>query len=172
MPESYLSTGAKYSPQNNPYTMGFDAAVEFAPRVSKNIITKQKMISREEAIETNASFITMDQILKKLTYRPKSSFPRIKCVCPSWDNTPRRGKTGSRIILDSSVSKFAEFYKRAIKETIANDFPADGLLFINAWNEWGEGTHLEPDKKHGYQLLETIKGIMEKTITRLKNDKL
>lgn len=41
------------------------------------------------------------------------------------------------------------------------------MLFINAWNEWGEGAHLEPDERFGCQYLRNIKQILSKTIETL-----
>ena len=44
-----------------------------------------------------------------------------------------------------------------IKKSIerGNDF-----LYINAWNEWGEGAYLEPDSKKKCTYLEKIRKVM------------
>ena len=35
------------------------------------------------------------------------------------------------------------------------------ITFINAWNEWGEGMYLEPDKKNSFAFLEATKRALE-----------
>lgn len=74
-----------------------------------------------------------------------------------YDDTPRRGKIGS-VTLDVVPHIFEEYlYKLAIKNMALNN----EFLFINAWNEWGEGNYLEPDKKNGYGFLEAVQRVME-----------
>ena len=74
-------------------------------------------------------------------------------VFVGWDNTPRRG-LASTIVLPPTKAEFKAYLKAKItqtKETYKTDF-----VFINAWNEWAEGTILEPDMIHGRQYLEAI----------------
>ena len=35
------------------------------------------------------------------------------------------------------------------------------IVFINAWNEWAEDCHLEPDMKFGYQWLEAVSTVQQ-----------
>ena len=77
----------------------------------------------------------------------------IDCACPDWDNTPRT-KFGS-MLLNASPEKFAAYLTRLCRK-----IKAEGgmpLLFLNAWNEWGEGAYLEPDEKHGDKYLKAVR---------------
>jgi lipopolysaccharide biosynthesis protein len=77
-------------------------------------------------------------------------------VIPGWDNTAR---TGSRavIVLGSTPENYEHWLAQAIRKTM-QDFPGgDRLVFINAWNEWAEGCHLEPDRRYGRAYLEATR---------------
>ena len=71
----------------------------------------------------------------------------------SWDNTPRRKEKGT-VYRKSTPDLFGIHMKKMISK-----IPDDAWLYINAWNEWGEGSYLEPDKKYQYRYLEAIKNV-------------
>lgn len=73
-----------------------------------------------------------------------------------WDNTPRN-KHGITYA-GFSVEKFEDYMTKLITRAQKENKP---MLFINAWNEWGEGAFLEPDEKYGYKKLEAIKRAKE-----------
>ena len=49
---------------------------------------------------------------------------------------------------------YKTWLRDVIKEALENRNLDDKLVFINAWNEWGEGTYLEPDEFYGYAYLQ------------------
>lgn len=75
-----------------------------------------------------------------------------------WDNTPRY-KNKARIFTDPGKDKKLEYLYSLKEKAIANN---SEFIFWNAWNEWSEGTHLEPDDHIGYENLELIKMVFKK----------
>ena len=72
-----------------------------------------------------------------------------------WDNTARYGNR-ARIFKGASPERFSYWFKRLVQVTAQR--PAnERMIFLNAWNEWAEGTYLEPDSRHGYRYLEAVK---------------
>lgn len=72
-----------------------------------------------------------------------------------FDTTPRHAKKGT-IIDKSTPEAFENSYRRICQRSILcnNEF-----VFINAWNEWGEGNYLEPDERHKYGYLEAVQKV-------------
>ncbi len=75
-------------------------------------------------------------------------------VC-DWDNTPRKGRRGWSM-KNVSVEQFKKTYEFCYTKSIEEK---KELIFIFAWNEWGEGGYLEPDTSRKYGFLEAIKSV-------------
>lgn len=81
-----------------------------------------------------------------------SAFP---CVMPGWDNTPRRGRRAT-VIQNDDAALYGAWLEHALARA-ADRPPDEQLVFVNAWNEWGEGCHLEPDLRNGTRFLEATR---------------
>ncbi|MFN9114866.1 MAG: glycoside hydrolase family 99-like domain-containing protein, partial [Bacteroidota bacterium] len=166
---------------SNPNEEGFDASAEFQPwspffehflknnfqkkreqklsyqvkklfyRVLKNRDALRKMRYYKSWQAEYGDYI--DFLIKNYSF--PETYLRYPSVVPSWDNTARRGQDGS-YFLNSNPVKFKEWLS-----FITNKFnPPDNeqnLIFINAWNEWAEGNHLEPCSKWGKSYLEALR---------------
>ena len=73
-----------------------------------------------------------------------------------WDNSARWGRR-AMIVEGANSTSFNKYFKK--QYDIAKDLNSE-FIFFNAWNEWGEGTYLEPDKKFSYEYLEKIRNIV------------
>lgn len=69
-----------------------------------------------------------------------------------YDDTPRHAKTGT-VVENADPEKFKNYLAELIAKNYAN---GNDLVFINAWNEWGEGMHMEPDERFQYGFLEAV----------------
>ena len=152
MGELYL-VGALTSSQVDSSLLGFDAAVEFPPH-------GHAAVSAEHACTfINADFTGMvfnyRSYVGQLLLRPRPDFKLFRTLLPGWDNTPRRQNTGT-IFTGSSPEIFGYWLERVMRQTRLRFQNDERLVFINAWNEWGEGCHLEPDQRTGRQYLQAI----------------
>lgn len=70
-----------------------------------------------------------------------------------WDNTPRMGKLGS-YFYNFDIDQLGHHIHELASTVI--ELEPESILYINAWNEWGEGAYLEPDIQWGTARLEQV----------------
>ena len=136
----------------DPLAFGFDIGIDFTPN----------NIMRDLDIRTLQTFLApygreyhlydMQPYLDRVEGFLKQREDMLCTVFPAWDNTARR-KTGA-YIYPLSPGQYGYWLKKCIEATAASKSPDRRFVFINAWNEWAEGAHLEPDRRYGYAYLE------------------
>jgi lipopolysaccharide biosynthesis protein len=145
---------------------GVDAVIDFQPNgaalpLSGNLTSRLSVVARKtlpvSVCAALAKFVTTDRVLdygKVVEFNIARSWPKdytkFPCVFPSWDNSSRR--KAATIIQNSDPRKFQQWLEAAIE--CVQPYAGDRrMVFINAWNEWAEGCHLEPDRKNGRAFL-------------------
>jgi lipopolysaccharide biosynthesis protein len=166
--ELYLAQVESFTPDVDPKTIGFDAAVEFAPdwRVLRTPLFNrdrwdllariQHRLARLGLIPSvyfSHRIYRYDDLVKGMLAKVPAPYKRFRAVTPGWDNCARR-PTGSIVFRDSTPQAYERWLRAVIAQT-TNIFRGDErLVFVNAWNEWAEGNHLEPDQLWGPAYLE------------------
>ena len=140
---------------NNPLTFDFDKAIAFPPNDIRahpmNNITPMNP-------EFAGTVYDMDEYISSKRYL--HDYNPYYCAIPGWDNTARRGPNFSAFQMNPSLYK--KWLLDMMCHTKETRKPEDRFVFINAWNEWAEGAHLEPDRKYGYASLQsTAEAVLE-----------
>ena len=157
----------------DPKTYGFDAAIEFPPNNASPTVLTERI--RDLDPEFSGIIYDWNSYVDRSRDYPKPDYRLIRSVCPSWDNTARRKKAGA-IFLNNTPGEYGAWLGNAITRTLADaPTPDERIIFCNAWNEWAEGAHLEPDTRFGYAWLETTRDALDpraapKTITLIGHD--
>ncbi len=72
-----------------------------------------------------------------------------------WDRSPRSGRRAI-VYADRNPRDFAEAARLCL-ECVSDKPPERRIVFLNSWNEWGEGAYMEPDRQFGTQYLDALK---------------
>ncbi|ACK64149.1 polysaccharide biosynthesis protein [Rippkaea orientalis PCC 8801] len=145
---------------NDPRKIGFDAAVEFQPdwgKLGKKLQSRKRWeIARKYGLAHQSygihNIFDYQTMVTRMLSKPIVNYPRFPGVTPSWDNTARR-QVAATILKDSTPEIYEYWLKAVIEKTISKpELPP--IIFINAWNEWAEGNHLEPCQRWGRSYLE------------------
>ncbi len=133
---------------------GFEGGVEFPPNNLSGIhgvIDLKSIPFKDNFSGVVCEYKEVAELYLNRSYKANNVY---RGVYPSWDNTARVGSRAF-ITLNGTPENYQRWLNQAIVKT-QEDFPQkERLVFINAWNEWAEGCHLEPDRKYGNAFLES-----------------
>lgn len=145
----------------DPAAIGFDAAVEFAPdwrRVRTGPLARLRRAASHLGLQARGyrehRFAAYDDLVAAMLAKADRDYRRIRCVTPGFDNSPRRRKD-ALILTGSTPEAYGRWLERVLQDEAARPLAGDEkLVFVNAWNEWAEGNHLEPCQRWGRAYLE------------------
>ena len=148
-------------------SLGFDASMDFQPVSINDYENTFYCILNRIVCKILGFFHVKFPILfsykNYVKYKLSEKEPKYKMypsVSPGWDNSPRRTSQCFVCFINSTPQLFKYWLSQTIDKF--KSFSKDeNFVFINAWNEWAEGNHLEPDRKWGNSYLKAIKDVID-----------
>ena len=140
----------------HPDAFGMDAGVErvlhdwtngAVPNIKETLIPYEQINGSILSYNETAEYYIKQTDVKTFTY--------FRSIVPTWDNTARYGSDA--YALHGSTPALFQNWLEQIVTTTREHLPEDKrFVVINAWNEWAEGAHLEPDSRFGFGYLNSI----------------
>lgn len=140
--------------------IGFDAQNEFHPGT---LFKNCSDISAElQFVRSDFGGLVLDyaDIVNNKKYFNFNCDKLYRAAMPMWDNTARRDHKGM-IFEGATPQLYQQWLVDIFTESMHRNDLDDRLIFINAWNEWGEGAYLEPDRRYGYAFLDATRRALE-----------
>jgi len=170
LPGLYLVNVDVFGKQIDPVSIGFDAAMEFQPEFFGDQVwttryyggLKDKVLNKfglkKSPFLTDRVF-DYDTFVQMQLKNAPVPYKRFRGITPMWDNSPRR-KLDAFMLRNSTPTMYGYWLESVIKNFTPYS-TEENFIFINAWNEWAEGNHLEPCQRWGDQYLKTTKQVLE-----------
>lgn len=158
LPGLYLMSAQSFGIRS-PEPFNFDASVEFPPHT----INSAEITNELELVNTEYSghIYSYEQVAANAVLSKEPDYKLYRTAMLSWDNTARK-QNNSHIFHNFSLLRYKQWLSSIVNKVHSNPkYTADEkIVFVNAWNEWAEGTHLEPDQKFGYGYLQTTYDVL------------
>jgi hypothetical protein len=150
LPGVYLCCVQSFK-MNDPHEFGFDAACEFPPHQYKCGVITDEVEDLDE--DFKGTIYDFEMVARQSLTRPPMPYKLMRGIFPNWDNSAR--KRQDALVFHRAGPKPYEYWLRGLVEYTRRNLEGDErIIFINAWNEWAEGAHLEPDLKNGHAYIE------------------
>jgi lipopolysaccharide biosynthesis protein len=151
-----------------PASIGFDAALEFAPdwrRAGRMVFNRVQRLASYVGLFPKGyfehRFADYRKMMALMLAKPVPPYPWYRCATPGFDNSARR-KSDATIFVNGTPDDYQQWLTEIARRELVNERPVDQkMVFVNAWNEWAEGNHLEPDQKWGTAYLEATRNALE-----------
>lgn len=161
LPEPFLLGIDAHCPRTDCRTLGFDGTLRFAPQLSllpdftdDHFRWSKLLRNLKFGVKSGTLKVYEDEFFRRQSEVSRPKYTHYPTVHVGWDNTPRRGRDAIMVI-NGTPERLGKALGSAIEYSQAK--PAEErLVFVNAWNEWAEGNHLEPDKRFGLAFLEEV----------------
>jgi glycosyltransferase involved in cell wall biosynthesis len=132
----------------DPRDFGMDAAVEFPPhKLTQNMQPVNQQVELLDH-EFAGKVYHYEEVVGTSLQEAPADFPLIKCAFPAWDNDARRQGNGL-VVTGSTPARYQAWLDELVVRAQRAPVFGESLVCINAWNEWCEGTYLEPDLHWG-----------------------
>jgi lipopolysaccharide biosynthesis protein len=164
----YLVAVESHKGVPDPVKLGFDATVEFAPdwRVLAGLSPLHPdrsmgarllgLLGRSAGKRQEFEVYRYQELVELMLAKPAAPHKHFRCVTPGWDNSARRGRR-ALVFHGSTPEAYGTWFRQVIETTYREYEGDERIVFVNAWNEWAEGAHLEPDQQWGVRYLEETK---------------
>lgn len=146
--------------QGGPQDHDLDSYVLFPPHEAERLDLRDKVSNLHKDFNGQIFDYTavVDGDLKN--FSAGYDWPVHRGAMLAWDNTARR-LTDARVFHGATPFGFRRWIKGILEQERSHNPDGESLVFVNAWNEWAEGTYLEPDQRWGRSYLKAISSAFE-----------